>query len=315
MIAIRRTTFFVLLLVANTSLAQSRYVQSQGPSLNYSIVRQDAPKPWVVLNTDLFHMDLGVDNISGGSFNIGIRGFIYPVEKVGVDYTFRTSWLTFGLYGSNTDIEFGGHYLFLDRPRKRKTKILLDYDIQKEYDGPKTTEIISSRSILVEAEKRTLDGLRFGLITKRGPYDITDLEEVISAQTTLSSTGIYLGVFRKVLTNVFADIEGWGRQFNSAGRDLAIDLLVISGNSITIDQIETGIGGPMLTGDDVKEQLDFGSLGFRVVYDLYQIEKRQWTGKRFGMSWRFEAGHKPYQGFYFAGSLGLTILKLLNRPY
>ena len=67
------------------------------------------------------------------------------------------------------------------------------------------------------------------------------------------------------------------------------------------------------TGENVSPQVknSLGSfpLGFRLGWYRYQVEKRSRTGKRFGMSNSFEVGFKPYQGFFFNGSMGITLVK------
>ncbi len=302
---------FLLFQGLNGLFAQSSSSFSKGPNLNYSIESQKASMPWWILNLDLVQIDMGLKNIDGASFNIGLRGYVAPIENLGLDYKYQRSWLTASFQGFNADFELGVHYLLQDKTKIKDTKILLDYNIEKNYDGPKTTETISSKSIRIPAERRIIRGIRAGMISKRGPYNIEDIEGIISAEASLSSSGFYFGLLQKTLSNVFVNVDGWGRQFNSIGRDLAIDLLIFPNQNISIAQLE----GTALSAAQIEERLDAGSLGWRFVYDLYQIEKNSKTGKNFGSTFRFECGSKPYQGFYFGGSWGMTLIKGQKRPF
>ncbi len=300
----------ILTFLSFISYSQSSYSSSQGGTVNYKITDQNAPHPSLVLNFDFVDLDFGVKNIDGASLNLGLRGYVLATDQIGIDYSFQKSWLTGNLSGSNVDFELGGHFLLSDNIKNKNTKIILDYDISKNYDGPRTTETISSTTIFIPAERRILRGVRGGLIGKSGPIGVNDIEGVISADANLNSTGIYAGVIQKSLINVFAEVTGRGIMYNSSGRDISFDVMYFPSQSFKIDDSE----GIELTSDIIENELDGGSLGWRVVYTQYQIEKKTKTGKLFGMTQQYEFGVKPYQGFYFGASLGLTLIKMQKDP-
>lgn len=314
-----KSPFVIVLLTLFLSFslrAQRTSSYTQGPATKYEIVKQDAKKPWLNLSFDFLNMDFPINNIDGASFNFGLRGYMAPIDPLGVDFNFRRSWLTGGFSGSNTDFELGVHYHLTNSIKTKRTKIILDYDIAKDYnyDGTGYTETISSTSIFVTAERRVIRAARAGLITKSGPFGIDDVEGVIEGDATLSSSGFYIGLVQKSLINVFADVDGWGRQFNSGGRDIIFDLLVIPTNNFTFSDTKFE-NGSSTNVNNLNTKIDGGSIGFRVMYDIYQIEKKEFTGKSFGSSYRFEFGSKPYQGLYFGFSWGITLIKAVKRPF
>ena len=65
--------------------------------------------------------------------------------------------------------------------------------------------------------------------------------------------------------------------------------------------------GQLVGCDAAKEAIGSLPLGFRIGYSGFQIEKKQWTDKRFGMSYNFETGYRPYIGWYVSGGIGLTL--------
>ena len=291
--------------------AQRSYSQSNAGQVKYTVTDQEAPNPWLNLSVDLVQVDMGIDNIDGASFNLGFHGYVDPLDFVGLDYAYRRSVLTGNFTGSNSDLEVGGHFFFQDKVVERKTKIILDYEERDDYSEAQTQRVISSTTIHVPAERRILRGLRGGMIRKSGPLGISDVEGVIEGEANLTSTGFYVGGIQRTLINVFADVEGYGEQFNSGGRAWSVDVLIYPTHTLAIENLKTN----GIDAAGVEETFDGGSLGFRVMYDLFQIAPKKKTGKLFGMSVRIEAGSKPYQGFYVGGSWGLTILKMNKRPW
>ncbi|MEM6525635.1 MAG: hypothetical protein AAGF85_01465 [Bacteroidota bacterium] len=81
------------------------------------------------------------------------------------------------------------------------------------------------------------------------------------------------------MTNIFINTKQYGEAYESSGRDLAIDILFYPFHSFDITNVE----GIALTEDIIEDEAG-GNIGFRVVYDIYQIQKKEYTGKMFGLT-------------------------------
>ena len=301
---------------------------SKAQQVNYKILNDEPRKPWWSLNLDLFHTEMGINNLDGISFNLGFYGYVDPLENLGLDYSFRRSWLTGGQLGfnefdGNRDLEIGGHFTFLDKIVKKKTKIVLD----REYTGSSySTNVygdrVETRSekvtyLMVPARRRVMTGIRAGLINEKGPYSIDDKDEefpnVIEGKYNFTSSGIYLGLLRRSYTNVFIEAEGWGVTFNSAAFDIFADLLIMPGADF--EELLLNPTDANLTSEQVKENLDGSPLGFRIGFNMYQAAPKKETGKMFGITGRLDVGRRPYQGWYAGGSLAITLVKAQNNPF
>ena len=143
---------------------------------------------------------------------------------------------------------------------------------------------------------------------KRGPFNTDELttEDLATPidEMSLTSIGIYAGLTRRSLKNIFVDVDGYGVNFNSIGDDYALDLIFVPVNifrDLNADHENVS--------ETIRGQLGNFPIGFRIGWYRYQIEKKTRTGKKFGLSASFETGIKPYQGFFINGGLGLTLVK------
>ncbi|MFM7024221.1 MAG: hypothetical protein ACKOXB_14705 [Flavobacteriales bacterium] len=286
-------------------------------NLNYKVLHDNPDlRPWLSVNLDLLQLDMGVSNIDGTSFNLGAYGFYEPVHRLGVNYNIKFPWLTFGKianknYPSNFELDLGGYFGLISYEKTKKTQIVL----KKEYKGSTYSSSYDNRPtetvtyIMVPARQKVYIGVRAGLNHKNGPFNydtyqndplyLGDIEE-----TALSSYGIYAGIYKRRLRNVFLDVENYGPRFNSIGDDFFLDVMLFPSNRFSdVNNNNADVS------DFVKTNTNASPLGFRVGWMRYQIEKKNRTGKMFGMSGRFEAGYKPYQGWFFNGGIGLTLIK------
>lgn len=308
----RNLPLLFALLVAIPAMSQTSSSYSVDEKIDYKITRQEPFKPFAVVNFDWLDLDMNLNNMGGSSFNFALRGYADPIEMAGIDYTLRRSWLTGLFKGSNTDFELGGHYMLFRSETEKETQIILRSSNSTDYSGARPVSVYSKTSIRIPAQRLIYRGVRGGLITKRGPYEVEDVEGVIAADATLSSTGIYAGISQRTFINTFISTESeYGNAGSSQGRDLSVDLLFYASNNFSIENIE----GDGITADQIAERIEGGNLGFRVLYTIYQIEKKEYTGKTFGATKKFEAGYKPYQGFYFAVGYGWTIVKAREKLF
>ena len=295
---------------------------------SYKILHDKAEKPWLSLNLEILNLGMGISNFDGLYTGLGFYGFIDPIDKAGMEFGFRKSFLTSGQlgfreYDGNTDFELGGHYFLLDQIRKKDTKIVL----KREYGGTSYSTNVSgdrvaTRSetvtyIMVPARRRVMTGVRGGLISGSGPYSISDKDDlfpsVIEGNFNLSNSGVYLGLIRRSLRNVYVDVEEYGINYNSAGFDFFADVLLMPASSLEVLSLDAS--NALLNANTIDETLDESSLGFRLGFSMYQIAPKKQTGKMFGFAAKGEAGIRPYQGIYIAGGLSITLIKAQSNPF
>ena len=286
---------------------------------SYRLLHDGAPSPKLNLNLEFFTIDLGTSNIDGGSFNLGATGFFQPVSNLGVQWNVKRSLWTFGALShedaaANLDISAGGYFFLNSKEVKKPTKVTLKTEYKgSEYSRNVSGDLVEKRTeevtfMMVPANRTISNGVRAGYYMKRGPFANDNLESEGFDQPlnyfSLTSMGAYVGLTRRSLKNVFVDVDGYGVQYNSIGDDFALDLLIVPVNIFRDLDADKENVSPI-----VRDQLGGIPLGFRIGWYRYQIEKRTRTGKRFGMSTSIEAGIKPYQGIFFNGGIGLTIIK------
>jgi hypothetical protein len=309
------------LLAAIAALFLSTALQAQ--QVKYSIQRDAAEiDPIVILNLELLQIDMGIRNLDGASFNSGVWGIVEPVRGIGAQFDFKRSWFALGRLGfkdypSNTDLSVGGYYVFARKVRDGKpTKVVLDTEIVGESystnamgDRVKTTTE-SVTTLTVPAQNYKAFYVRGGLYHKSGPYavkDALDIEDLdFYEYAGIRSTGLYAGVGLRSVRNIFIDTDLYGEQFNSSAHDWFVDVLVAPSQ---FDNLDPERQDPADLTDIVKQQSDLGGLGFRVGWWIYQIEEKQYTDKTFGLSGTYSVGYHPYQGIFFSGGIGLTLLK------
>ncbi len=308
--------FILSLLGTAFLLSSSLFAQS---NTSYKVLHDGPPNPTLNINLEYFGLDMGVKNIDGASFNVGTHGFFEPVDGIGAQWNLKRSFLTFGrvgseLYPANLDLSAGGYFMFQTKTVQKPTKVVLKSEYKgSEYSRNIQGDLVETRTeevtfMTIPAQRTLQTGFRGGYYMKRGPFNSDDIEsESLSSplyEMSLTSIGIYAGLTRRSLKNVFIDVDGYGVQFNSIGDDYALDLIFVPVN-VFRDLNNEGEN----VSATVKDQLGNFPIGFRIGWYRYQIEKKSRTGKKFGLSASFEGGIKPYQGIFFNGGLGLTLVK------
>lgn len=304
-------------LVASFLLLFTTIIPLSAQNLTYKVLHDNPDvKPWLSVNLDLIQLDMGVSNIDGTSFNLGAFGFFEPVNRIGVNYNVKIPWLTLGKisnknYPGNFEIDLGGYFGLISYQKTKNTQIVL----KREYKGTTYSRNYDNRPsetvtyIMVPAKKQVYIGVRAGFNHKKGPFNYDNYQTDPSYlgpldETGLSSYGIYAGLYKRRLRNIFVDVSNYGPRFNSIGDDFFLDAMIFPVNRFS----DVNSNNLDVTAY-VKANTNTSPIGFRVGWMRYQIEKKSRTGKMFGMAGRFEAGYKPYQGWFFNGSIALTLIK------
>lgn len=288
-----------------------------GQQIEYKVLSNEPPKtPRFSLNTDFIHIDMMYRTLDGYSLNAALWGHFEPVEeKIGLQYLFRKSYFAFGRLGNksfpgNTEIEAGGYYVINSRLQSKPTKIVL----KKEYKGSEYN--INAQGAIVETRNETTTFIRIPaehkkLFMARGGFyfkqhgNSTDYIDGFAGPdyVKFTSVGLYAGVNFRDISSVFIDTDEFGVQFNSIGRDIYLDLMILPVN--TFANIENGDN----VNDEIKSEVSALPIGFRAGYRLFQVDKKKKTGKLLGICGNLEAGYKPFIGFTLTAGCGFTFIK------
>ncbi|MCE2495364.1 MAG: hypothetical protein J4F31_02060 [Flavobacteriales bacterium] len=308
----KRSIVLFLALIASASMLRAQQV-------NYTI-EYDNPdiKPFWILNLQHLDMEVMSDNISGLTFNLSAWGVVEPVNRIGIDYRFRRSILSFASlnYDGNptlNDIEVGGYLTLSSKVKTNDNKGILDID--EAEDWYTQNETITYTFLTVPSQRRVDFMVRGGYYHFSSAMDAEGLLAYSGNENTIMAfsedvgsanfNGLYAGVNWPFITNVFIKADGWGNQFSSIAKNIYIDALLI----------DASFKDPMIDGepdvtDEVNNTRDALPVGFRLGWSAYRIEKKDRTDKKFGMCYNFEFGYRPYMGYYVGGGPGLTIVKM-----
>lgn len=300
--------FAVTLSLSSWSLAQN---------FQYKVISNTPPlTPRFSLNSDLVHVDMMQRTLDGYSINAGIWGHFEPVkEKIGIQYLFRRSYLAFGGLGNenfpaNTEIELGGYYALRSTLQSQSTKIVLNREYKgSEYERnmsgdwvEKRTEIVTTTRIPADRKKLTL--VRGGLYFKQHGNTTEYIEDFTGPDIVrFTSVGLYAGISFRNITSIFIDTKDFGVQFNSGGRDIYFDLLILPVNNFT--DVETDENA----NDVIKAEVSSLPIGLRAGYRIFQVDKKAKTGKLLGVCGNIEAGFKPFIGITLTAGVGFTFGK------
>ena len=241
-------------------------------------------------------------------------------DKIAVNYSVKKSLLALGRLGfkdypGNFELNLGGTYTLLEKNSVKKTRVILN----REYAGTYTTtnykgQTVSSRVetityTVIPAKRYTAIGARGGYYMKRGAFGFGNeasdrgLDTPID-ETALTSVGLYAGLFKRSIKNVFIETKDYGVQYNSIGDDISFDLLLVPVNNFSdLNNESADVTEP------IKTVLGNSPIGFRIGWTRYQVEKKSRTGKKFGGSKSFEVGLKPFQGLFFNAAWAITLVK------
>ena len=288
--------FFLLIAVTLSSLS----VNAQ--QVNYKILKDD-PKDVtnMLLLLDIMHFDMGIKNIHGTSFNIGLTAMANYKERINGEVIFRYGWLTMGkLVGgkalrSHRQIELGGSYALRNKSKTKNTNVILSQSTS--YVGDK--KITTTKSIKIPATRVVALGARAGIYSLGGVFGTDDFA-IAPDMINYGMTGIYAGLFQSTTYNVIINTDTDGKAGKSKRTRFYADALIVP------------IQNASLAGVDYKPVIGAGPIGFRVGMQAFPAEIRKLPNldiKMSGMSFGAEVGMRPYDGIYISGNWSIAILR------
>ena len=262
--------------------------------IQYKVIKNDPAEPKNSLNLEFMNMDVNTKFVDNLSFNIGLFGYSKLSNKLNVAYQVNKSYLVLGKllnkqFPGNLDINAGVQIFLTDNTFNRNVSIVLE---SKDKTVGKTTYTMT-KSLSVPATVRKKLGIQGGAIVKRSAFEFADTENLLAH----TSIGFYTGILSRKITNIVIYDDKYGNSFKSFGSDIFFDALVLPVN--TFKSVETGLA------EKHKSQ----PFGFRCGYRLYQVEKKAYTGKKFGISGTASFGYRPHQGWNLSAGIGISILK------
>ncbi len=288
-------------------------INSNAQTVNYKIQKDKPIEPNVSINLDFFNIDINsdIDNIRTDniSMNAGLFGYVKIAGPLEVDFNVHKSWLVFGKIGYNdypghTELNGGVNFWLTKREVTKNTKVVLKSEVSRSGN----TETTSTTYITIPAIHRKRMGVRGGLYSKSGPFNFEaysgDLDNMEIKETKIASYGIYGGLNFRNITNIIIKDDIYGRSMNSAGRDIYVDAIFVPINRFK-DLNNDGEN----VSETIKGLKNTSPIGFRLGYRMYQVEKKSFTGKKFGICGIGEFGYKPYQGWFLTAGFGVTLVK------
>ena len=276
---------------------------AQDNNVQYKVTRDDPNDVcnlWVFI--DPFQMDFGFRNFDGGSFNTGVVGMGWIGNRFGFDASFRYGTLTLGKlkYGDEAKpalaIEAGGLFKFGDRTRvKSNTKVVLDISRSTDAQG---REVETTKFIRIPAQQRVVMHLRGGLYLKRNPFS-QELDEMgTDAEGNLACTGIYVGLSRTAISNVFINTNTDGQASRSGMFRFYVDAIICPVRKLNVFE-----------GSAPATQAKLGSpVGFRMGFYGMPCEDRA-VKKKKAFAAGVEVGVRPGDGLYCTGSFMFPIVR------
>ncbi len=269
------------------------YLYSQD-LIQYKVLKNDPSEPKNSLNLEFVNMDVNTKFVDNLSLNIGLFGYTKLTNNLNVAYQVNKSYMVLGKllnkqFPGNLDINAGFQIFLTDNTFNRNVSIVLE---SKDKTVGKTTYTMT-KSLSVPATLRKKLGIQGGAIVKRSAFEFADTENLLAH----TSIGFYTGILSRKITNVVIYDDKYGNSFKSFGSDIFFDALVLPIN--TFKSVETGLA------EKHKSQ----PFGFRCGYRLYQVEKKAYTGKKFGISGTASFGYRPHQGWNLSAGIGVSILK------
>jgi hypothetical protein len=288
--------FAFLMTLTSESIAQN--------NVQYKVTRDDPNdicNLWVYL--DPMYMDAPMQNFDGLSFNVGIQAIGFVGNRFGFDYTTRFGLLTLGKLGYKEakrafQLEAGGMFVLNNRLRtKQKTKVILDQTESTNSNGDRVT---TTKFIQIPAKQAIRVYLRGGLYVKKNPYIHDSKEFDVSYEGNITTAGLYLGIGRMAISNVYINTNTDGKARRSGAWRLYADALIGP-----VRKLELFSDSPPLPAD---YKFIGGPIGFRIGIWGMGVESRD-IQKRKAFSAGVEVGIRPGDGLYGAGTIMFPIVR------
>jgi hypothetical protein len=262
--------------------------------IQYKVLKNDPVEPRNSLNLEFMNMDVNTKFVDNLSFNVGLFGYSKVTNNLNVAYQINKSYMVLGRllnkqFPGNLDVNAGIQLFLSDNTSNRTVDVVLD---SKDKSVGNTTYTLT-KSVSVPATVRKKSGIEGGAIVKRNAFEFLDTDNLLAH----TSIGIYAGILSRKITNIVIYDDNYGNSFRSFGSDIFFDALILPVN--TFKSVETGL----------TEKHKSQPFGFRCGYRLYQVEKKEFTGKKFGISGTASFGYRPFQGWNLSAGIGISILK------
>ncbi|MFY9310580.1 MAG: hypothetical protein WAQ28_16160 [Bacteroidia bacterium] len=277
---------------------------SKAQMVNYKILKDD-PKDvtnlWV--GVELMNFDIGFKNIHGLSFSSGVWATADYKERINAEAVLRYGWLTMGKLVGGPDIknhhqiELGGSYSLIKKTKSKKTNIILSQSTGYNSEGKKVT---TTKSIAVPATRISALGARGGLYSIGGAFGTDAYPTITPDIINYSMRGVYVGLFQSSTHNIFINTDTDGIAAKSKRMKFYADLLIVP------------IQAARFQGVDYKSVIGAGPIGWRVGIQAMPMELRKVQNldvKIRGIVIGAEAGIRPYDGIYVAGTWTICILR------
>ncbi|MDX2172090.1 MAG: hypothetical protein SFY56_03170 [Bacteroidota bacterium] len=248
------------------------------------------------LNIDAVHFDFPLGNIDGSNFCYGIWGHAMFKQKLGIDYTFRNAWLTFGRLSdktlkNRTNIQLGGFFIFNQNTKYGNNTVVLK-QTNSVVNGKNVT---TTTSIRVPSNKWKYKALRAGLYLNR---NLVSIENPLGKdfQYNYYIFGAYGGICFGSTRRLFIQTDKYGEKG------------VISHLRVCFDGLITPINNAP-TG--VKNTLPVG--GRLLIQTLPTLQRKDRKKKyRAVFVAEIEAGYRMVDGLYFGGSIAIPISRSIK---
>ena len=279
----------LLALLVNQSFAQEQ--------VQYKIIADEPRKVNnFSLNIDAVQFDFSLGNIEGWSFCYGVWGHAMFKQRLGIDYTFRNAWLTFGRLSdktlkNRTNIQLGGFFIFNQNVKYRSNTVVLK-QTNSVVNGKNVT---TTTSIKVPSNKWKYKAVRAGLYLNRS---IVSIDNPLGKNfySNYYIFGAYGGLCFGTTKRLFIQTDKYGEKGNIGHVRLCLDAL--------ITPINNAAAG-------VKNTLPIGG---RILVQTLPTLQRNDSKKKFRTKFtaEVEVGYRMVDGLYFGGSMAIPISRSIK---
>ncbi len=279
-----------LLFLAKLSVAQEQ--------VQYKIIENDPRKVNnFSINIDAVHFDFTLANFEGINFCYGVWGHAMFKQRLGIDYTLRNAWLTFGRLSdktlkNRTNIQLGGFFILNSRIKVAKTIVVLNQS--KSYKDGK--EYVNTLSINVpNGNKWKYLAARAGLYLNRSLVSI-DNPLGKDFYSNYYIFGAYGGLCFGTTKRLFIQTDKYGEKGNIGHVRLCLDALITPLNNAPAG---------------VKNTLPIGG---RILLQTLPTLQRKDSKKKFRTKFtaEVEVGYRMVDGLYFGGSMAIPISRSIK---
>ena len=287
----KKTLFIAAVIICSNVFSQQ---------INYTISRNQPVFPKYSLNLDLLNMDANFNNSDNLSFNAGLWGYANILGGLEAQFNIQKSYAQLARlvnknYVGNIEASVGAAYFLKQLDRTENVRVVLSE--KTSYDGRYTL----TKYLMIPGTVSYKFGVQGGAYYRLSPYEFE--VQYDSKDLNMTNIGLYAGGVIKRSTSLIINYNGDNTAMYSGNWDFFADAMILPVSSFKDTQTQSAISA------SDKELIKQSPLGFRAGCRLYQADKRENTGKRFGVCYTGTFGKKPYQGWFLSASIGITLLK------